>query len=209
MTMKETDFNYIVERIKQAKKGGETDTRLGRVLAKWKDIDIPVGRNGTWLLEAFIITFKRDREILAAIDPTVSPDLPPHLLDAVQIVRLFSLRLEDIHWLRSSVSEPGGGEAQAPEEFGEPPQEVGTARAAEILGVSKDTVLKLKAAGLLEYRNTAPPGSSRPVYAFTLRSVMELRTSYERDEPPPRRCTEPLRRRMKGRRKYKHLDPKD
>lgn len=102
-----------------------------------------------------------------------------------------------------------GTESRNQDEHGEPPQEVGTAGAAEILGVSKDTVLKLKGAGLLEYRNTAPPGSSRPVYAFTLRSVMELRTSYERDEPEVRRPVEPLRRRVKGQRKYKHLDTGD
>lgn len=102
-----------------------------------------------------------------------------------------------------------GTENRQPDDQEEPPQEVGTARAAKILGVSKDTVLKLKGAGLLEYRNTAPPGSNRPVYAFTLRSVMELRTSYERDEPEVRRPVEPLRRRVKGRRKYKHLDTGD
>jgi hypothetical protein len=102
-----------------------------------------------------------------------------------------------------------GTESGKQDEHEQPPEEVGTAKAAEILGVSKDTVLKLKEAGLLEYRNTAPPGSNRPVYAFTLRSVMELRTSYERDEPEVRRPVEPLRRRVKGRRRYKHLDTGD
>jgi hypothetical protein len=85
------------------------------------------------------------------------------------------------------------------------PREVSTADAARILGISKDTVLRLKAAGLLEYRNTGSPGSCRPVFAFTLRSVLELRTNYERDIPIPRRPKNPTRRRAKGERKYKHL----
>lgn len=92
-----------------------------------------------------------------------------------------------------------------PPQVGNLPEEVGTAQAAKILGVSKDTVLKLKASGLFEYRNTAPPDSSRSVYVFTLRSVMELRTSYERDEPAPALPKEPRRRMVRGDKKYKHL----
>ncbi len=89
------------------------------------------------------------------------------------------------------------------------PKEVSTEQAAKILGVSKDTVLKLKSQGVLEYRNTAPPGSSRPVFAFTLASVTEVRTAYERDEPLPRRPHEPQRRRARGQKTYKHLNLED
>ncbi len=85
------------------------------------------------------------------------------------------------------------------------PREVSTGEAARILGVSKDTVLRLKSAGLLEYRNTGTPDSCRPVFAFTLRSVLKLRTSYEQDIPMPRRPKESPRRRVKGERKYEHL----
>ena len=42
-------FNHICTRIREAKRSGETDTKLGRVLSKWHDIDIPVGRDGRWL----------------------------------------------------------------------------------------------------------------------------------------------------------------
>lgn len=89
------------------------------------------------------------------------------------------------------------------------PREVSTAEAAKILGISKDTVLKLKSAGLLEYRNTGSPDSCRPVFAFTLRSVIELRTNYDRDMPVPRQRPDPPRRRVKGERKYKHLNLDD
>lgn len=208
--MNEADFKNICARIRAARESGETDTKLGRVLTRWRDHEvIPVWRDGKWLLEGFVMTFKRDREILNAIDPSISPDLPPHLLDPSMIAHFFSLRLEEFNW---SSGPPVAREVEGSrrsEEYGEPPKEVGTTEAADILGVSKDTVLKLKAAGLLEYRNTAPPGSHRPVYAFTLRSVMDLRTSYERDEPLPRRTPEPPNRRVKGQRKYKHLNLDD
>jgi len=86
------------------------------------------------------------------------------------------------------------------------PREVSTEEAATILGLSKDTVLKLRAAGLLEFRNAAPPGSSRPVYRFLLESVVRLRTSYETDEPTPGIPRQPTRRAVKGKRKYKYID---
>jgi len=86
------------------------------------------------------------------------------------------------------------------------PKEVGTAEAAQILGVTKDTVLKFRTAGLLKYRNAAPPGSSRPVYRFLLESVLELRTCYETEEPTAQLTREPHRRQEKGKRKYKYID---
>ncbi len=89
------------------------------------------------------------------------------------------------------------------------PKEVSTEQAARILACSKDTVLKLKRAGLLEWRNTAPPGSARPVFRYTLTSVMRLRTTYEVDEPPIRSLKEPTRRRVKTRPRFKHLNLDD
>ena len=88
----------------------------------------------------------------------------------------------------------------------EVPKEVSTEEAAEILGLSKDTVLKFRAAGLLQYRNAAPPGSTRPVYRFLLDSVLHLRTSYDTDEPTPESPRESQRRVAKGKRKYKFID---
>ena len=199
-------FNYFCNRIREAKASGETDTKLGRVLAKWKDHLIPIQRDGKWLLDGFIMTFKRDLEILNAIDPSISPDVPPHLLDPAQIAYFYGIKLEDFSGFPGQTIEVGCKRNDTHEEFGEPPQEVGTAEAAEILGVSKVTVLKLKAAGLLEYRNMAPPDSSRPVFAFTVRSVMELRTNYETDEPSPKLPKQPYRRQAKGKRKYKYID---
>lgn len=119
-----------------------------------------------------------------------------------QMDRLNVIELEAQLWRQRSTRTT---EPQATDEYGDLPREVATAEAARILSVSKDTVLKLKDAGLLEYRNMAPPFSSRPVFAFSLASVLKLRTTYETDEPPPLRQPEPTRRAVKGEKKYKHL----
>lgn len=202
-------YQGYFDRIQEAIDNGETDTKLGMALARWKGHEIVIWRDGKWLFEGFVMYAKKMAEIFSAIDPTIPPDVRPHMLDPVQIAYFFGIPVEEFNcWPQRASSAEGAGRV-TPGDDGEPPKEVGTAEAAEILGVSKDTVLKLKAAGLLEYRNTAPPGSSRPVYAFTLRSVMELRTGYERDQPMPRRPTEQGRRRASGRRTYKHLDLDD
>lgn len=60
------------------------------------------------------------------------------------------------------------------------PEEVSTDRAAKILGCCKHTVLQYQADGLLEWRNAAPPSSARPVFRFTLRSVLKLRLDYQK-----------------------------
>jgi hypothetical protein len=65
------------------------------------------------------------------------------------------------------------------------PEEVNSQQAARILGCCKHTVLQYLEAGLLEWRNTAPPCSNRPVYRFTLRSILELRLGYHRGSAKP------------------------
>lgn len=106
----------------------------------------------------------------------------------------------------TAVDEFGRGRAPEVPITKELPKEVSTEEAAAILGVSKDTVLKLRAEGLLEFRNAAPPGSSRPVYRYPLESVVRLRTAYETDEPTPAMPREQPRRVAKGKRLYKYID---
>jgi hypothetical protein len=80
------------------------------------------------------------------------------------------------------------------------PKEVSTQEAAAILGCCKHTVLQYHLEGLLEWRDAAPPSSNRPVYRFTLRSVLELRLGYRRgDVRPPRPPDEGKRRRQGAR----------
>src|SRR5215472_5208034 len=76
--------------------------------------------------------------------------------------------------------------------------EVRTPEAAKILGVSKDTVLKLREAGVLPFRNAAPPGSTRPVFRFPLDAVLKLRGGYHTEVPAPRGPKAPPRRRAAG-----------
>jgi hypothetical protein len=108
-----------------------------------------------------------------------------------------------------SLATPAGAAAPAPGDLGALltcPPEVGTLAAAKVLGVSKDTVLKLREAGALPYRNAAPPGSSRPVFRFPLDAVLKLRGGYQTEVPAPRGPKGPPRRRAAGERQYKHLD---
>src|SRR5581483_9039014 len=189
---------------REAAAPGEAGSDLGRAPMQWSDHEIAVRRGDKLLLNGLTTLLRRARELLQPIEPRSFPDTPPHSLDPVQLACFLGITPEKLDRFPERADDVETRSGKTSDECGEPPKEVGTVQAADILGVSKDTVLKLKAAGLLEYRNTAPPGSSRPVYVFTLRSVMELRTSYERDQPPPRAPTEQGRRRVKGRRKYKH-----
>jgi len=86
------------------------------------------------------------------------------------------------------------------------PEEVSTVQAADILGVSKDTVLAYRQKGLLPFRDLAPPGSTKPIYMFPLEAVVKFRTTYQTEQPAPRQQNMPPRRRVKGERRYKHLD---
>lgn len=85
------------------------------------------------------------------------------------------------------------------------PREVSTDEAAVILGVSKDTVLKVRSSGLLPFRNAAPPDSSRPASRFPLEAVVRLRTTYNTDEPTPDFPKERPRR-VRKRKLYKCID---
>ena len=51
------------------------------------------------------------------------------------------------------------------------PPELSLAKAAEVLGVDKKTVLRHMHDGILEWRNIAPPSSSRPTFRIKLASA--------------------------------------
>ena len=89
------------------------------------------------------------------------------------------------------------------------PPEVSTVEAAEILAVSKNTVLRLKRAGLLEFRNAAPPESARPIYRFTLESVPKLRTTYTTDVPAVPSPRKQKRHRVPGKVPTKYITIQD
>lgn len=177
--MNKERFDYIVDRIKQAKASGETDTRLVKVLAKW-DFDIPVGRDGKWLLEGFIMTFKRDREILSAIDPSISPDLPPHLMDPVQIAHFFSIPLEEMNWMgpehhavfATRLERIEGKLDEAVQSRNQPDAEyVSIKRAAKITSLSYSHIRRAILAGELTASNNGGP--AHPIYRIARKDLVE------------------------------------
>ena len=192
-----TPGDYL-QGIKELIRSGETAN-----LDHWGDGKFILGdENGNWHFEGFVNLFQALHEAMRAVDPSIPPGLPAHVLDPEVIAKAFHIPLEKLNV--ASHAEPAIDCTATKNAMGLP-KEVSTAEAGRILGISKDTVLKLKAAGLLKYRNTAPPDSFRPVFAFSLQSVLELRTKYEQDIPMPRRPKESPRRRVKGERKYEHL----
>lgn len=84
---------HELERIAEAMKN--PDPHLQVVLARWQGHDFTVRVNGKWRLEGFISYFKAVQEIVAAVDGTTSPGLPPQCLDPVQIARFFRIPLEE------------------------------------------------------------------------------------------------------------------
>lgn len=85
------------ERIRTTIESGDTDSELGKVLARWKDHDIVIWRDGKWLYEGFILYFKKLAETLSTIDPSIPPDVPPHLLDPAQVASLFGIPAEEFN----------------------------------------------------------------------------------------------------------------
>lgn len=88
-------------------------------------------------------------------------------------------------WLTARYSPLQGRQVDGPALVPDLPREVSTEEAAIILGVSKDTVLKLRSSGVLPFRNAAPPGSTRPAYRFPLEAVVKLRMTYDTEEQTP------------------------
>lgn len=74
------------------------------------------------------------------------------------------------------------------------PQEVNTAEAAKILGVSRRTVIRYIEDGLLLARDVAPMRSKQKNYRMPLEAVVEMRTGYvvqhrHKSEPKQQRRT--------------------
>jgi hypothetical protein len=92
------------------------------------------------------------------------------------------------------------------------PREVSLAEAATIANCDKKTIIRYMRDGLLEWRNIAPPSSSRPTYRLKLTSVVALRTAYchesplrhhRVDEPAP--TIRPLSRPTERHYQFKHV----
>jgi excisionase family DNA binding protein len=86
---KDLELERIVEALKNP------DNHVQAVLARWQDHDFTVRVNGKWRLEGFINFFQSVQELVAAVDGTTPPGLPPQCLDPVQIARFFRIPLDE------------------------------------------------------------------------------------------------------------------
>jgi hypothetical protein len=66
------------------------------------------------------------------------------------------------------------------------PPEVSLSDAARIANCDKKTIIRYLKDGVLEWRDIAPPSSSRPTYRIKLASLLALRTSYRSGHPSRR-----------------------
>src|SRR5262245_39391378 len=75
------------------------------------------------------------------------------------------------------------------------PHELTRQEAALYLGVGVKTFRHYHKAGLLRYRNTAPPGSGKPRYLYPLEDLARFRQEgYRRDVPRPTKPPSPRRK---------------
>ena len=163
--------------------------------------DYIINRGDGYLLEGFVAWSEATRRWMEENDQQV--ELTENVFRPEGWAKLFGIDVAEF-----KCRDRGQRPAKPCNELPELPKEVSTERAAAILGVSNDTVLKLKVSGMLEYRNTAPPTSSRPVFRFSLASVLAVRTGYSRDAPDARSpllTAQGRRTRQTEQAKFKHF----
>lgn len=102
--MELTDERYYLERIREALRSEDSTSDLGRAVARLRQPFV-LGSNGKWHYEGFINLFASVRQALAAIDDSISSELPSFLLEPATIARIFGLHLEDFNWQGAG---PGG-----------------------------------------------------------------------------------------------------
>lgn len=198
-----------VERIQEALRN--PGPRLEEVLARWRGHEFVVCVDGQWRLEGFVAYFKYLNEVVAAVEGTVPPPLPPHCFDPVQIARSFRLPpgafndlgtpVCDAHTLRriedklDAAMSVGGRAAPSPAESDSLPDSLPTRRAARLLGVDRKTLDKLRRDGWLKWR-VKNPTSSRKEFLYDRQSVLDLKNSYRVGDGAPQR--RPTRRKARS-----------
>lgn len=94
----------LIHRLKEAWKSDEADTPLGQAIARLR-IPFELGDGKRWYYERIISFMSAVRQALAAIDDSVSPDLPPFMLEPAAVARFFRIPLEDLNWQGNSASQ--------------------------------------------------------------------------------------------------------
>jgi hypothetical protein len=90
----------ILACIRAAMRDFDPNTPLGQAVARLKQPFV-IGDGTKWYYEGFIgfiSLFSAVRQAVAALDDSVSPELPPFLLDPATIARMFRIPQEDFNW---------------------------------------------------------------------------------------------------------------
>jgi hypothetical protein len=99
----------LLEGFEELVKSGETAN-----LRHWGDGKFVLGDgNGKWHYEGFVSLLRALHEALRAVDPTIPPGLPPHVLDPQVIAKFFCLKLEDMNYQGEAKLESPLGEVEA------------------------------------------------------------------------------------------------
>jgi hypothetical protein len=87
----------VVALLREAIRNPETETELGRAVARLREPFL-VGVGDRWHYEGFVGAFAALSDALGALDDSIPPGLPPHLLDPAWIAKAFHIPLEDFNW---------------------------------------------------------------------------------------------------------------
>jgi hypothetical protein len=93
----ENEASYYLDRLREAWDAPDIDTPLGQAVARLK-VPFVLGDGKRWYYERFVCFLSALRQALAAIDDSISPDLPPFMLEPAAIAKLFRIPLEDFNW---------------------------------------------------------------------------------------------------------------
>src|SRR5262245_33725836 len=93
----ERDVSHLLAQLRDAWEDEETTTPLGQAIARLK-IPTVLGDGKRWYYERFVSFLSAFRQALAAVDDSISPDLPHFLLEPTTIAKLFRIPVEDLNW---------------------------------------------------------------------------------------------------------------
>jgi hypothetical protein len=189
--------------LQAAMRDADPGSSLGQAVARLKQ-PLVLGDGQKWYYEGFVSMLSAVRQTLATLDGSISPDLPPFLLEPATIARLFGIPLEDFNWqgyptdnalaaqlarmeakldnLKRLNAEESVRDRPIAADSADLPDCLPSRIAAKLLGVDKKTLEKLRIDGFLKWR-VKNPGSSRKEFLYEKRSVLELKNSYRVGDP--------------------------
>ena len=194
----DSEATFLLARIRDALRSNESDTPLGQAVARLKQPFV-LGDGEKWYYEGFVSMFSAVRQALASLDDSISPDLPPFLLEPATVASLFGIPLEEFNWqgypsdnalaaqlARMETKLNNLGRLNAEETVRDRPLAADSVDlpdclpsriAAKLLGVDKKTLEKLRIDGFLKWR-VKNPTSSRKEFLYEKQSVLDLKNSY-------------------------------